>query len=173
MTITAPQASEFNPFYAGYVAKVPSAGPVALMTEQIAVFEKYRSKTDAEGSHRYADGKWSVKEVLGHMSDAERVFAYRLLRIARHDRTPLAGFDENAWAAAAPHATRPLAEIIDELVAVRRSTLALVASLTEAALSGTTMANNNPVSGRALCWIIPGHAEHHLQVLKDRYRVSS
>jgi uncharacterized damage-inducible protein DinB len=171
MTITQPHPREFNPFYAGYVGKVPATGPVALMTDQIAAFEKFRALSDTQGNHRYADGKWTVKEVLGHMSDAERVFGYRLLRIARHDQTPLAGFDENAWAAVAPHGTRRLPAVVDELVAVRRSTLALIETLTEAELSGTALANNNPVSGRALCWIIPGHAQHHLDVLRDRYSV--
>ena len=167
MTITQPHAKEFNPFYAGYVGKVPASGPVALMADQIAGFDRLRSGVD--GDYRYTDGKWTVKEVLGHMSDAERVFGYRLLRIARHDTTPLAGFDENAWGAVAPHAGRPLGDVVDELIAVRRSTLALVNSLTEAALSGTTLANNHPISGRALCWIIPGHTQHHLDVLRDRY----
>lgn len=167
MIITAPHLKEFNPFYAGYVGKVPASGPVALMADQIAAFEKFRSGVD--GDYRYAEGKWTVKEVLGHMSDAERVFGYRLLRIARNDSTPLAGFDENAWARVAPHGQRGLSDVVDELIAVRRSTLALVASLTESALSGTTTANNYPVTGRALCWIIPGHAQHHLDVLRDRY----
>jgi uncharacterized damage-inducible protein DinB len=169
MTITQPDPQEFNPFYAGYVGKVPVGGPISLLTDQIAAFEKFRPLNN--GDYRYADGKWTVKEVLGHMSDAERVFGYRLLRVARNDKTPLAGFDENAWSAVAPHAARPLSEVVDELIAVRRSTLALVHSLTDAALSGTTVANNSPVSGRALCWIIPGHAQHHLDVLRDRYSV--
>ena len=82
---------------------------------QIAAFETIRGLSDTAGDFRYADGKWTVKEVLGHMADAERVFAYRLLRIARFDQTPLAGFDENAWAAVAPHARRPLAAVVDEL----------------------------------------------------------
>lgn len=173
MTITQPHPKEFNPFYAGYVGKVPASGPVAMMTDQIAAFEKFRALADGDGDYRYADDKWTVKEVLGHMSDAERVFGYRLLRIARHDQTPLSGFDENAWGAIAPHGQRRLADVADELIAVRRSTLALVNSLTDAALSATTVANNHPISGRALCWIIPGHAQHHLDVLRDRYRLQA
>lgn len=170
MTITQPHPKEFNSFYAGYVGKVPAAGPVALLSDQVAVFDKLRSLPD-DGGYRYAEGKWTVKEVLGHMADAERVFGYRLLRIARNDPTPLAGFDENAWARVAPHGQRGLSDVVGELVAVRRSTLALVASLSESALSGTTTANNYPVTGRALCWIIPGHAQHHLDVLRDRYKL--
>ena len=169
MTIPRPQDTEFAPFYAGYVGNV--SDPVALLKDQIAAFETLRGLADAKGDHRYADGKWSVKEVLGHMADAERVFGYRLVRIARADKTPLSGFDENAWAAVAPHGKRPLAGVADELIAVRRSTIALVESLDETALANMALANNNPVTARAICWIIPGHAQHHLDVLRERYGV--
>jgi uncharacterized damage-inducible protein DinB len=169
--IAKPAADEFAPFYTGYIEKVPLSGPVATLDAQRRTLEALGSMDDDQATHRYAESKWSVKEVLGHVADAERVFGYRLLRVARSDKTPLAGFDENAWSAVAPHAGRPLSEVVDELIAVRRSTLALVHSLTDAALSGTTVANNSPVSGRALCWIIPGHAQHHLDVLRDRYSV--
>jgi hypothetical protein len=170
MTIPRPAPSEFATFYAGYVGQV--SDPVALLTEQIAAFEKLRGLAETVGDHRYAEGKWSVKELVGHMADAERVFGYRLVRIARGDRTPLAGFDENAWAAVAPHGKRPLAAVVDELIAVRRSTIALVESLDETAIANTGVANNNPVTARAICWIIPGHAQHHLEVLRERYGVS-
>lgn len=171
MTIQQPQETEFAAFYAGYVGKVPPQGPAALLNDQLAAFGTIGSLSENEANHRYAEGKWSVKELVGHMADAERVFAYRLLRIARGDQTPLPGFDENAWAKAAPHADRRLADIADELIAVRRATMALVASLDEAALSRTTLANNKSVSARAICWIIPGHAQHHLEILRERYGV--
>lgn len=171
MTISKPQASEFNPFYAGYIDKVSTQGPVGLLEDQLDAFDVLRQIPADETNHRYAHDKWSVKEVVGHVADAERVFSYRLLRIARADETPLAGFDENAWAKAAPHASRRLADIADELIAVRRATIALVASLDEAMLARTALANNKLVSARAICWIIPGHAQHHLDVLRERYGV--
>ena len=171
MTIPRPDQSEFAQFYAGYIGKVPDSGPVALLNEQIASLETLRALPEDKANHRYADGKWTVKEVLGHVADAERVFGYRLTRIARGDTTPLAGFDENAWARTAPHRNRPIASMIDELIAVRRSTLALIDSLDYTAIANTTLANNNPISGRALCWIIAGHSKHHLDVLRDRYGV--
>lgn len=171
MTIPPPQSSEFSSFYAGYVGKVPASGPVELLKDQIGVFEKLGALPDADGDHRYAAGKWSMKELLGHVADAERVFSYRLVRIARGDKTPLAGFDENAWAAAAPHGKRRLSDVADELIAVRRATIALVHSLDEAVLANTTLANNTAVSARALCWIMPGHAQHHLDILRERYRI--
>ncbi|MFA5910950.1 MAG: DinB family protein [Vicinamibacterales bacterium] len=169
MTIARPAASEFNPFYAGYVGKV--SDPVALLKDQIAAFEKLRGLAETVGDHRYAEGKWSVKELVGHMADTERVFSYRLLRIARADQAPLAGFDENAWAAVAPHGKRRLADVVDELIAVRRSTIALIESLDDTAMANAGVANNSPVTARAICWIIPGHAQHHLGVLHERYGV--
>jgi len=99
------------------------------------------------------------------------VFSYRLTRIARADQTPLAGFDENAWAATAPHARRPMASVVDEMIAVRRSTLALIDSLDESSIGNTGVANNNPVSARAICWIMAGHTKHHLDILAERYGV--
>ncbi len=171
MIIPRPAATEFSPFYAGYVAKVGDRGPQAFLNAQLAEFERIRGLADAKGDFRYADGKWSGKEVLGHMADAERVFAYRLLRIARADKAPLAGFDENAWAGIAPHGKRALAAVIDDLIAVRRATITLVESLDEVALGNVGVANNNPVSARAICWIIPGHAQHHLGILAERYGI--
>ena len=120
----------------------------------------------------YADGKWTVKEVIGHIADAERVFTYRLTRIARGDQTPLAGFDENAWAKTAPHGKRQMSSVVDELIAIRRSSLALIDSLDESAIGNTGVANNNPVSARAICWILAGHTQHHLDILGERYGVS-
>ena len=171
MTIIKPQQTEFAPFYAGYIDQVSTAGPVALLENQLDAFDHLRKVPADQSEHRYSEGKWSVKELADHIADAERVFAYRLLWIARADETPLAGFDENSWAKTAPHATRRLADVADELIAVRRATIALVSSLDDAALSRTALANNKLVSARAICWIIPGHAEHHLQILRERYGV--
>ena len=171
MTITRPAASEFASFYAGYIGKVPDSGPASLLKDQIGQLERLRSLPEEKGNYRYADGKWTVKELIGHVADAERVFSYRLTRIARADQTPLAGFDENAWAATAPHARRPMASVVDEMIAVRRSTLALIDSLDEASIGNTGVANNNPVSARAICWIMAGHTKHHLDILAERYGV--
>ena len=169
--INRPAASEFAPFYAGYIARVPDSGPVAELKDQIATLEKLKALPEDKANYAYADGKWSVKEVLGHCADGERVFSYRLLRIARRDQTPLAGFEENEWAQAAPHRRRPIAAVVDEFIAVRRSTLALIDSLDEAAVGSSGVANNNHVTARAICWIIAGHARHHLTVLDERYGV--
>jgi uncharacterized damage-inducible protein DinB len=171
MVISKPTEGEFAAYYAGYIGKVPEAGPVAALEAQRAEIASLRGLSDERGVHRYAEGKWSVKEVLGHLSDAERVFGYRLLRIARADTTPLAGFDENQWAATAPHHHRSTADVVDELLAVRAATLALIRSLDEPALARSGVANGQPVTGRAICWILAGHTQHHLHILHERYGV--
>ena len=170
--ILKPKDDEFAAFYAGYIGKVSTIGPLALLEEQLQTFGRLRELPESTGTHRYAEGKWTVKEVVGHMADTERVFSYRLLRIARADPNPLAGFDENAWAAAAPHANRVMRDVVDDMIQVRRATLSLVWSLTESAISRTGTANNKLVSARAIVWIMPGHAQHHLEILKERYAVS-
>ena len=172
MIIKRPDQSEFAPFYAGYIGKVPDSGPVLLMREQIAALEKLRALPEDKASHAYDAGKWTVKEVIGHVADAERVFTYRLTRIARGDKTPLSGFDENAWAKTAPHRRRPIADVVDEMIAVRRATLAMVESLDDSTISNVGLANNNSVSARAICWITAGHAKHHLDILRERYGVT-
>ena len=172
MTFERPQISEFNPFYAGYVDKVTADGPLDHLKDQLASFERLRRLSDEDAANRYAPGKWSVKELLGHMSDTERLFSYRLLHIARGDGAPLAGMDEKAWSAVAPHDQRRLPDLVDEMIAVRRATVKLVESLDAAALARSGVANSYAISARALVWILPGHAQHHLDILRERYGVA-
>ncbi len=173
MIIKRPDPSEFAPFYAGYIGKVPDSGPAPLMKDQLGDFENLRALPEDQANHAYAAGKWTVKDLIGHVADAERVFSYRLTRIARGDKTPMSGFDENAWAAAAPHGRRRMADVVDELIAIRRATLALIDSLDESSVANVGLANNNSVSARAICWIMAGHARHHLDILRDKYGVAS
>lgn len=172
MNIKRPDQSEFAPFYAGYIGKVPDSGPGPMMKDQIAELEKLRALPDDQANHAYDAGKWTVKELIGHLADAERVFSYRLVRIARGDKTPLSGFDENTWAKTAPHRKRAIADVVDEMIAIRRATLALVDSLDETTVSNVGLANNNSVSARAICWIMAGHTQHHLDILREKYGVA-
>ena len=172
MTFDRPQPSEFNEYYGRYIGKVPAAGPVTMLRDQIADFDRLRGLSEQQAAYRYAEGKWSVKEVIGHISDTERMFSYRLLHIVRGDAAPLPSMDEKVWSAAAPHAARRMADVAGEMIAVRRATLALVESIDTDAVVRTGVASTFPISARALCWILPGHAQHHLDVLKDRYRIS-
>jgi uncharacterized damage-inducible protein DinB len=173
MTATAiarPEATEYAPYYGTYVTKVPEGNLLEIL-------ERQRTETqgllaglaDARALHRYAPGKWSVKEVIGHITDAERIFCYRALRIARGDETPLPGFDENAYTPAGRFDARPLADLAAELDAVRRATLALFRGLESDALTRRGTASNHGVSVRALAYIIAGHERHHVSILRERY----
>ncbi|HEX9581687.1 MAG TPA: DinB family protein [Gemmatimonadales bacterium] len=168
-----PTPTEYPPFYEGYVDQVPDwADPIVFMQEQVeALPVLFRGVSGSKAEFRYAPGKWSVKEVLGHLCDTERVFGYRLLRIARGDPAPLAGFDENAYVPAGKFGARPLASLLAEWVAVRQATLALVHSLPHEAWERQGTANGNAISARALLYITPGHVQHHLEVLRTRYGV--
>lgn len=167
-----PEAGEYAPFYAGYVAGVPDGDLLALLEDQLrSVLALCEGLTDAQADHAYAPGKWTVKEVLGHLIDAERIFAYRVLRIARGDATPLPGFDENAYAPESGAAARSVASLAAEFSAVRHATLALLRTLTPTTAARRGTASGNPATARAVAWIIAGHAAHHLRVLRERYGV--
>ena len=165
-----PGSDEYAPFYAGYVAGVPGGELLVLLRDQLAETEALlREFTGARADHRYAPDKWSVKEVVGHMADAERIFAYRALRFARGDRTPLPGFDENDFVRGSNFTARALPEIAGELRSVRMASITLFAGLSEEALLRRGPANGNEVSVRALAWIIAGHERHHARILRERY----
>ena len=119
--------------------------------------------------HRYAEGKWSVKEVIGHLSDAERIFAYRALRFARGDRTELAGFDENAYVPAGEFGARDFESLVAEWESVRRATLSLLRGLSPEAAARRGVANRQEISVRALAYILAGHIIHHGNILRERY----
>jgi hypothetical protein len=167
-----PAPSEYADFYKGYVARVPEGDIVASLRDgQDRMKETLGTLPESMGDHRYAEDKWTVRTVIGHMIDAERIFSYRALRIARGDATPLPSFDENAFAVRAESDERRVAELVAELLSVRDSTTRLFASLPDAAWSRTGTASNAPVSVRAIAYITAGHALHHLSILKDRYDI--
>jgi uncharacterized damage-inducible protein DinB len=119
--------------------------------------------------HRYAPEKWSVREVVGHISDSERVFAYRALRFSRHDSTSLPGFDENLFAPHSGASRRHLSELLGEYRTVRAASVSLLSHLTESMLDFRGTAGGKEVTARALGWIIAGHNVHHLEILRTRY----
>jgi uncharacterized damage-inducible protein DinB len=166
----APHTGEYNPFYQGYVSRVPAGDIVAILATQIDdTTALLRELTDEQAGFAYAPQKWTIKQVIGHLTDAERVFAYRALRFARADQTPLATFDENLYAGNAASDQRPLASLIAEMNAVRRATVALLAHLPEEAFTRGGPASGMFVSVRALAWIIAGHELHHRAILAERY----
>ena len=172
--IAPPDDGEYASFYAAYVAKV-AAEPdvVAALERQRDELGRLPAGTGERETHRYADGKWSVREVVGHLGDAERVFGHRLFCISRGEQASLPAFDEQAYAAASGAGARPLAELVAELVALRDVNLGVVRRLSDTELGRRGVANNAPVTARALVFILAGHCQHHLDVLRERYGISA
>jgi uncharacterized damage-inducible protein DinB len=174
LTISRPGPDEAASFYQGYIGRVPGEDIGQQLTEQLERVELlFRGVDDAAALFRYAPGKWSVKEILGHLTDAERIFAYRLLRIARADTTPLPGFDENAYVPPASFDDRTVTSLVEEFRAVRLSTIALLDGVPADAWTRKGQASGKTITTRALAYIMVGHVSHHLGVLEERYRVGS
>ncbi len=165
-----PEPTEYAPFYGRYVGQVPNGDIVESLSTQLdATLRLLRALPEEKGGVRYAPGKWSVREVLGHLIDAERIFTYRALRFARADETALASFDENAFVANASFDERTMASLLDELEAVRRASILLFAAMNAAEWMRRGVASGNPMSVRAAAWVTAGHELHHLDILKSRY----
>ncbi|MCR5889847.1 DinB family protein [Hymenobacter sp. J193] len=163
-----PAADEYAPYYHTYVRLVED--PFRQLREQpIQLRQLLASLTDEQSLLRYAPGKWSIKESLVHMIDTERIFAYRALRIARGDTTALPGFEQNDYVPASGADDRPLSSILTEYDAVRAATLSLLESLRPQDFERRGTASNNPVSVRAMAYILAGHEAHHLGILQERY----
>jgi hypothetical protein len=170
LMISRPAIDEAASSYQGYISKVPTENIGDQLSEQLREIEHlFESVTDHDAMARYAEGKWSVKEVLGHLCDTERIFSYRLLRISRGDPTPLPGFDENAYVPEARFDERPLPMLLAELRAVRHSTTALIEGLPSNVWTRRGVCNQQPITARALAYAIVGHVAHHLEVLRERY----
>jgi uncharacterized damage-inducible protein DinB len=166
-----PRPGEYAPFFGGYIAKAQDcADPVQKLGEQMSEFLDLLQELDEEKQlYRYAPGKWSVKDVVGHLIDAERIFAYRALRIARGDQTPLAGFDENAYVPAAEADRSDWQTLLEEFIVVRRTSVLMVGRMPDEAWMRTGTASNNAISVRALVYIMIGHVAHHFEILRERY----
>ena len=168
--IEKPGESEYAPFYAGYIAKVPAENVLEILDRQSEQLRGLASVASPEQElFRYAPGKWSVREVVGHLVDGERVFGHRAFRIGRGDQTPLPGFDENEYVAASGYHHRDLASLADEFALVRAANLAVLKSLSEEDWRHIGTANGYPISVRALAFIMAGHVEHHVALLGERY----
>ncbi len=168
--IARPDAATYPAFYHAYVERVPDGDLVATLERQVddtvALVSRF---SPGREELRYAPGKWSVREVVGHVTDSERVFALRALWAARGDPSPQPGFDEKAWAAASNAAGRPLAELTEEFRAVRRATVLLLRGLDADAWKRRLTANGTAISLAAVAWIMAGHELHHRAVLEERY----
>lgn len=170
VVLSRPSSSEYAPSHSGYVGAVPDGDVLALFERQgretVALLRGIREE---QSLHRYAPGKWSIREVVGHLIDAERVFTYRALTFARADEGPLPGFEENEWAAASNAHHRTLAELVEEFAAVRAASLALFRGLSQAEFARSGKASGHPVSVRGLAYVVAGHERHHVRILRERY----
>lgn len=168
--IAAPEASEYAPYYGQYISLVKGGDVLRALEEQrpitTSLFERL---TDQQAEFRYAPGKWTIKEVLGHVIDTERIMSYRALRIARDDQKPLAGFEQDDYVRAAEFGRRELAGLVEEFNAVRRASLLLFRNLGPEAWTRRGIANEKEVTVRALAYVIAGHELHHRKILQEKY----
>lgn len=165
-----PSEGEYAPFYAGYIARVPDGDIVATLAHSAeGATELLGSISEDVAELAYAPGKWTIKEVVQHCTDAERIFAYRALRIGRGDPTELAGWDEQAYMEPARADRRTLLSLAGELRSVREATISLLEGLPEDAWTRRGRANGMEVSVRGIAWITAGHLLHHLTIVRERY----
>lgn len=170
LVIARPQAGEYAPYYDRYISLIAE-------NDILSTLDRQRRETvlllsglsEEQGDFRYAPEKWSAKQVLGHVCDTERIFAYRALRIARGDATPIEGFEQDDYVKNGPFARHAIAEVIEDYIAVRRATISLLRSLEEAAWPRSGVANKNEVTVRALAYTIAGHEVHHRRILEEKY----
>jgi hypothetical protein len=165
-----PEATEYLPYYEKYVSLVPEGDILATLAGQLDSTQSLlRGIDEDKAGWRYAPDKWSIKELVGHVIDTERIFAYRALRFARNDRTELPGFEQDDYINHAGFDARRLDSIVQEFEFVRRANLLMLSHLDDAAWQRRGIASGGEVSVRALAYIMAGHERHHMEVLRSRY----
>jgi uncharacterized damage-inducible protein DinB len=165
-----PEAGEFAEYYGKYIAKVPGTDvPGILQSERLQMSRLFAGRSERDGNFRYAPGKWTIKEILGHVTDAERIFTYRALRIARGDQTPLPGFEQDDFVKSGGFAARTLADLAEEFDAVRGASISLFRSFDDHAWGRRGVASQKEVTVRAVGFIAAGHQIHHRMILEESY----
>ncbi|MFT5970684.1 MAG: hypothetical protein ACI8ZO_001199 [Flavobacteriales bacterium] len=165
-----PEITEYASYYKGVMELVDTDNIIhTLKSVHVETQDLLSSLTEEQGVFRYAEGKWSIKDVIQHCIDCERVFAYRALRISRGDTNALSGFDQDEWVANTNVSKRTIEELANEAFVVRSGTIALFESFTIDQLMLLGNASNNALSVRSIGFIIPGHERHHINVIKERY----
>jgi hypothetical protein len=165
-----PKAGEYGEYYEKYVALIPGTDILGTLEGQRLVMSQLLgARSEREGNFRYAPDKWTVKEMIGHVTDTERIFAYRALRFARGDQTPLAGFEQDGYVKNGGFGERTLGDLAEEFAEVRRATITLLNGLDATGWQRRGVANNHEVTVRALAYIIAGHELHHRRILEEKY----
>ena len=174
MKIGRPSSTEYDPAFERYVSRVPEHDALPALERQAAEVRAVVGSLSAErAGYRYAPGKWSVRELVGHVTDSERVFGYRALCVARGENAPLPGFEQEDYAANAGHECYTLPDLVDEFETVRRANVSMLGHMDEKAILRIGRANGLPISVRALAFIMIGHVRHHLGVLAEKYGIGS
>ncbi len=167
-----PETREFDPYYNTYVSLIDGDNVFpALKSQSDELQNIFSQMPEDKGRFAYAEGKWTIKELLSHLIDGERIFAYRILRISRGDATPIEGFEQDGYIKYSNANSRTFADLLDEFDLQRRSNLLLLTNITDEGSRRMGTASDKPVSVRALAFISAGHVTHHLRILKDRYLV--
>ncbi|MCK6585293.1 MAG: DinB family protein [Anaerolineales bacterium] len=171
MRINPPPPEEFSPYYADYVQRATARGDVtaALPLQLNEIRTALGSLSDSQARFKPAPGEWSIKEIVSHLIDAERVFSYRFLRISRKDKTPLPGFEQEDFVRESQADELPLASLLDEFESVRRATIYMIQNTKDSAFAEVGSASGAPISARALAYMIVGHVEHHMASLREKY----
>lgn len=165
-----PSPETYNPYFKRYVDQVPEEDLKTAFDNQLPVIKNLlNSITEEKSTHAYDTGKWTIKEVLQHITDAERIFNYRALALARKEANPLPGFDENDYASNSNANSRPWQTLVDEFLVVRQSTKYLYDSFTDEMLASAGTASNNPLTVLSMGFTTLGHFYHHKKVLEERY----
>jgi hypothetical protein len=169
-SITRPAPTEYDPYYERYISLVSTHDIVSTLQQQVQDTRTLLgSLTGQQGDFRYAPGKWSVKEVLGHMSDTERIMSYRAMRIARGDKTPIEGFEQDDYVPNGKFGRRTIPDLLDEFATVRNATVHLFRNVDAEAAERSGIANKKDITARALAYLIAGHELHHRRILQEKY----
>jgi len=170
MTQKRPQSGDYPPYFAQYVMQVPGGDFLETLETQMRDMRTLLEPlTEKQADFSYAPGKWSIKEIVGHINDAERIFSYRILRIARGDETPLPGFEQDDYIKSANSSSRTLASLLEEFASIRRATSSLICSLDDSAWLRRGTASGKSVTVLAQAFVLLGHALHHQRILAEHY----
>lgn len=171
MSIPLPPAEEYAPFYADYIQRASARGDItaALALQPDEMKSALGGLSDSQARFKPGPQEWSIKEVVSHLIDGERVFSYRLLRVSRKDKTPLPGFEQNDYVRESGADEIPLADLLDEFDFLRRANTLAIKNMSASALTEVGTASGNPVSARALVYMLVGHVEHHMASLNEKY----
>ena len=165
-----PAPTEYAPYYERYISLVPESDiNTTLAAQQDEMRSLFAGVPEEKGTYAYADGKWTVKELLSHIIDGERIFAYRALRISRGDKTDIEGFEQDDYIATSNANNRTFADLLEEFILERQANVHMFKNIAQVGSEEMGTANDNPVSARAIAWIMAGHVRHHLDILKTRY----